>query len=261
MSVIMEPLSSQQQFSILSTSKPHDKQYHSHKFNCSLFALIIFILLMNAHFLFFLGIHVSKTSIDTHNETLPVFLLNGSVDIISFKNMSLQTKDLVFFECSPSSDDNVTYAYFFEKFWLWLELLAYIVCPSLIAGSCIALIFLRVREFNQKYAKLLSDPNYKTNAKIYLKRMRQNNQIVYKLIAIEVYFILSSSVYVTYAMLASHEMKKVFALRCLIDIAFYGNYSLNIIFYGMLSEKYRRETVRIFKVTLEIIKNKFRLAT
>jgi hypothetical protein len=225
-------------------------------FKLYLLTFVLVTFLLNAHFLFFFSIHMNKSNINNQTQYDLNLVINVS-DYESFKNLSLKVtdQDLAYFECSGSNEN---YVYFLEKIWIWFETIVYLFGPLIIIITCILFIYVRINKFNQKYAALLNDVNYKTNAKIYLKRIRQNNLIVYKLVAIEAYFLLSSTSIVCYAALIRVESGyKVLLVKSLVDIVFFSNNSLNIAFYGLVSEKYRNELVKIFKKFKHVTKDNF----
>jgi hypothetical protein len=91
---------------------------------------------------------------------------------------------------------------------------------------------------------LLNIENYKSNSHIYLKRMRKNRRIVWRLFSLNAYFFFSSlPSYVSYYSL-DFTRTHLF-LNYLCYIFFYSNNSLNFLFYSLTSEKYRNELFKI----------------
>ena len=113
--------------------------------------------------------------------------------------------------------------------------------------SCI-LIFIRVKKSNENYSSFLVDDNYKSNSKIYRKKIQKNNRIIYVLLIVNSYFFFSILPYFIFNIFVDevYSEKKSF-FKILVNILFYSNNAFNVFFYGFSSQKYRQEFVDILK--------------
>ena len=93
---------------------------------------------------------------------------------------------------------------------------------------------------------LLNIENYKPSTRLFLKRMRKNRRTIWRLFSINTYFFLSTMPsYVSTYLLFSNRIHLYF--NYLGYALFYSINSLNFLFYGLTSESYRAELIKILR--------------
>ena len=199
----------------------------------------LFILgMINFHFILFFNVNLSIESNFVNKNTLDlVETLKKKFLYDSFKlekdNRTLQ----IYMECSPYKHE--FYTYFLRNIWIWIDMAIYFLTPFTVNLISFVFIFVCLRRFNKRYSDMLKLENYKPNAHIYLKRIKNNKRIVWRLLSLNSCFFFSSlSSYVSCYFLSS---KIHLILNYLGYVLFYSNNSLNFLFYGLSSQKYRNE--------------------
>jgi hypothetical protein len=138
------------------------------------------------------------------------------------------------------------YVHFLDIAWIWIDAAIYFLIPFSVNLVSFLFILFCIKQLNKRYLTLLNIENYKPNARIYLKRMRQNRRILWRLLLINLYFFLSSAPsYVSIYILFSSNVRLL--LNHLGFALFYSNNSMNFLFYGLSSQKYRAEIFNFFR--------------
>jgi hypothetical protein len=125
-----------------------------------------------------------------------------------------------------------------RSIWVWIDMIVYFLVPFSVNLVSFFAIFFYIKRLNGHYASLLSNKSYKPNAHIYMKRMRKNRRIVWRVFLLILYFFLSSTpAYIFYYSLILTRTDLF--LSNLFYVLFYSNNALNFLFYGCTSQKYR----------------------
>jgi hypothetical protein len=204
-----------------------------------LYVIIFLLILVNFHYILFLNIN---TNVD------PSVQKNYLNDLtLRPKNESDQEVEytmIVHFECSPYQSQ--LYVNFLATIWIWIDTAIYFLIPSTVNLVSFLFIFFYIKRFKQSYSNLLYIENYKPNTRVFLKRMRKNRRIIWRLFSINTYFFLSTMPsYVSTYLLFSNRIHLYF--NYLGYALFYGINSLNFLFYGLTSHTYRAELIKILR--------------
>jgi hypothetical protein len=206
---------------LLPNSK-HQTRVKTMKTHTSLVTILICLMLINIHFILFLDINYDTTE-------------------DSSQSKDNKTK-YAMAECSASKD--TFYAHFLRSIWVWIDMIVYFLVPFSVNLIAFFTIFFYIKRLNGHYATLLSNKNYKPNARIYMKRMRKNRRIVWRVFLLILYFFLSSTpAYIFYYSLILTRTDLF--LNNLFYVLFYSNNALNFLFYGCTSQKYRCVLIRM----------------
>jgi len=114
------------------------------------------------------------------------------------------------------------------------------------------IIYTQVKKSNQKYARFLAQKKYKSNARIYLKKIRLNKQMLLRLSLVNAYFFASIMPHFVFNIFLRggdehFSASTNYLIKTFVEILFFSNNALNFFFYGISSEKFRQELVRIVK--------------
>jgi hypothetical protein len=211
--------------------------------------IVVLIFFTNFHFILFLSLNADLNDKQTD---LAKKMANSSASNGNFHAMDLEekiTKKDIFFqnqECMPKK--NTKYEYFLSVFWIWIDFCVYFLIPFLSMSISFVFIFIQIRKFNRNYFKFLLDDSRKFNWRIYLKKVKINQQILIKLLMVNSYFFVSILPYFVLNMFAkANYLQSSYLLKTAVDILFFSNNALNIFFYGISSKKYRQELFEILK--------------
>lgn len=204
-----------------------------------------FLGMINFHFILFLSINLN---VEANFEKEKVHVLEELVkyDATMFdQNMDKETHIIIHAECSPYNHE--FYVHFLRNIWVWIDMIIYFLIPFTVNLTSFLFIFVYIKRLNKRYTNLLHIENYKPNAHIFLKRMRKNRRIVWRLFSLNSYFFFSSlPSYVSYYSLIWTRTHLFINYLCY--IFFYSNNALNFLFYGLTSEKYRVELMNILGI-------------
>jgi hypothetical protein len=227
----------------ITTQKPSNINTDSAKFLIKIRKILLLTLsvlcLLNIHFILFLNIHLNMDDVNFTRENSKILEV---IDLFSV--MKHNTNIDIHVECSPYRYE--FYVHFLRNIWVWIDMIIYFLIPFSVNLIAFLFIFFYINRLNKRYSNFLNIENYKSNTHIYLKRMRKNRRIVWRLFTLNAYFFFSSlPSYVSYYSL-DFTRTHLF-LNYLCYILFYSNNSLNFLFYSLTSEKYRNELLKIFR--------------
>jgi len=216
-------------------------------------ALIAFLFFLNSHFLIFLQIKKNlnlsqiKATEDTyHNETASSF--SESIENKSnFSNENIY--DHV--ECAPEL--GTWYSKFMDNAWFWVDIFIYFFIPFITMCITFSIIKFKLKTINRNYANMLLEKEYVNyNKSIYLKNIKRNNKIIYVLFDINLYFCLSIvpfSIFTLFKNLTANlSLEESYYLRSFVEVLFYSNNALNIVFYGFTSKDFRKTFKKMFRL-------------
>ena len=196
----------------------------------ALLIVIVFLFLMNFHFLLFLNIkefpninQVDKNETSSHH--------HGHL------------------ECA--SELGTWYSNFMDKTWFWVDIFVYFVIPFLTMCITFSIIKFKLKSINRNYATILLDNTYNNyNKSIYLRKIKRNNKIIHFLLGTNTYFCLSIVPFIFFSLFKSMNKylseRDIYYVRFLVEILFYSNNALNIFFYGFTSKEFRKALKRVF---------------
>ena len=209
--------------------------------------LVAFLFFVNIHFIIFLEIKedfkMNKTKYFIENYSLSE--LNTTLNNID------DTKPHTYDQFECSAELGSWYAHFMGRTWFWVDVFVYFFIPFLTMCITFSIIKLKLKSINRNYAAILLDKTYNNyNKRIYLRKIKKNNKIIYLLFAINAYFCLSIVPYFIFSLFknifSNLRAEQIFYVKSLVDILFYSNNALNIFFYGFTSREYRKAIKAIF---------------
>ncbi len=150
------------------------------------------------------------------------------------KNISTQESFLV---CYSNIKNSSTYDYFIKHIWIWIDALLYLVIPLFVMVICSMIIFIDIREKSKRFFKISA----KFNKAIIEKRTKRNKQILYMLIATNIFFIICSLPYclLSYKSNKSNKNTKFSQSLLLLNTLSYLNNSFNFFNFIIFSKQYR----------------------
>ena len=210
--------------------------------------------LINFHFILFLNVNVSVESNFVNKNALDLEDMLRQENFL-YDSFRLETENRtlpIYMECSPYKHE--FYTYFLRNIWIWIDMIIYFLTPFTVNLISFVFIFVYIRRFNKRYSDMLKIENYKPNAHIYLKRIKNNKRIVWRLLSLNSYFFFSSlPSYVSCYFLFWSKIHLI--LNYLGYVLFYSNNSLNFLFYGLSSQKYRNELLGFMGIQSRVVIN------
>ena len=156
-----------------------------------------------------------------------------------------ESNDYEILKCLPGKDS------YYEKFllniWFWIDILLYSIIPFLIKGFCSVLIMIKLKRINQSYID--HSLAYNMNRKLYLRKLKKNSQISLMLVSSNLYFLFTMVLFWLWFIFKSNNEKESVesSLRqSFVYMLLYTNNAFDFVFYGISSEKYRKEFCKIF---------------
>ena len=223
------------------------------RFQIILCTVVICLLLANTHYLVFLTLKINLnldglsgqnlTALQTHelvNKTVSQAEAHDKSNKSDFQHVSyLHT------ECSPSQ--NIFYSFFLAHVWIWIDVGIYFLIPFVAMSTSLCFIFKKLRKLNRKYAYLMCDANYRLNTRLYLRKIKKNNQFILTLLVLNTYFLFSTLPYHILTIFIGQSYFEENYIQRALNILFYSNFGLNFFFFGLSSQTYRKELFTIVK--------------
>jgi hypothetical protein len=221
--------------------------------------LVTFLFFLNSHFLIFLQIKESfniseiKINEDTyHNDS------SSSVSIETKSNFSNE-KIYDHFECAPEL--GTWYSKFMDNAWFWVDIFIYFFIPFFTMCITFSIIKFKLKTINRNYASMLLEREYVNyNKRIYLKNIKRNNKIIYVLFGINLYFCLSIVPFSIFTLFknitANLSLEESFYLKSFVEVLFYSNNALSIVFYGFTSKDFRKTLKQMLLLDKTIYKKR-----
>ncbi len=214
--------------------------------------LIAFLFFLNSHFLIFLQIkenlnlsQVKATEDSYHNETASPSSFSPSIENKSnFSNENIY--DHV--ECAPEL--GTWYSKFMDNAWFWVDIFVYFFIPFITMCITFSVIKTRLKTINRNYACICLDKRFNNHIKnIYLRKIKRNNNIIYVLFGTNLYFCISIVPFFIFSIFKEANfnlsVKESYYLKSIVDVLFYSNNALSIVFYGFTSKDFRRTLKRM----------------
>jgi hypothetical protein len=183
---------------------------------------------LNIHFLIFLKIKES-------HETFPEITKNNS---------NLFDK----LECA--AELGTLYSKLMDYVWIYVDIFVYFFVPFITMCITFSIIKTKLKEINRNYASICLDKRFNNHIKrIYLRKIKRNNKIIYVLFGTNLYFCISILPFFIFSIFkeanAKLNVNESYYLKSLRDFLFYSNNALNIFFYGFTSKDFRRTMKRM----------------
>jgi hypothetical protein len=212
------------------------KKISTQKFKIIIFSIIFVLFILNLHFIIFLETVIKTQQIDTNS----TYLNYDSLKKMS-KNFTLS------YECSPVKAS--AYEYFLHNIYFWVDTFIYFCIPFVSMSISFVLIRTVLKSLNEIYLVFIIDQNNNSNSRIYRKKIHKNKKIINILMFINLYFFLSVLPFFIYNILVYkfNSGNKIF-FKILVDMLFYSNNAFNVFLYGISSEKYKQELLKIIKI-------------
>ena len=145
------------------------------------------------------------------------------------------------YSCYPAKDSK--YYLFFTHIWNILDTTIYSILPIFVMVVCSVIIWVELREQTKQFSANVGI----TNQAIMKKKIRKNRHLLFMLTATNAYFVICSFPYFfTFNNLTSKKFDSNFT-QVLVHILSYSNNSVNFIFYGLFSQKYREVLKDLFR--------------
>jgi len=165
---------------------------------------------------------------------------------------------IIFYDCSPIKETR--YEYLMFTYWFWIDMLVYFLIPCCTMFISFFIICFQVKKYNQKYSQYLTNQSYKANARIYLKKIRLNKQMLLRLSIVNAYFFVSILPHFILNIFmnggGAFDKNVNYLLKIFVEILFFSNNALNFFFYGISSQKFRQELFRILMMKTNTKKKK-----
>jgi thiosulfate reductase cytochrome b subunit len=138
------------------------------------------------------------------------------------------------------------YSSFLMNIWIWIDFLVYSIIPFIVMGICSMIIIVKIQKNSNNLLKTLSktSQNDKSNLQ---RRLKRNRQLLYMLLITNFYFLLSLLPCCLSFLIFGGSETKSSLHQLVVHILLYTNNSINFLFYGFSSEKYRKEFIGFFK--------------
>jgi hypothetical protein len=163
--------------------------------------------------------------------------------IAEFEEYKISSKNV----CMPVSGS--AYNTFLVYWWPTLDLIIFSLVPFLTMSVCSAVILFTIRKSTKKVFFIWKKKDGGVNmvhSNVYKERLRRNRQVLFMLVLTNLYFLLSSLPYLVLALMYKVERSNMPAMDSFVHTLLYSNNAVNFFFFGLSSEKYRVELVKIF---------------
>jgi len=215
----------------------------------AVFALILFFL--NSHFLIFLKIKVNHEAFPeiTKKHFNSSFIDKNEYSIrknVSHIAILMSMYDRM--KCAP--EFGTWYSKFMDNTWFWVDIIVYFLIPFITMCITFSIIKFKLKAINRNYACILLDKGYNNyNKRIYSRKIRRNNKIIYVLFGTNLYFCISIVPLSIFSIFKEANfnlsVKESYHLKSFVDVLFYSNNALSIVFYGFTSKDFRRTLKRM----------------
>lgn len=196
----------------------------------SIFSVLI---LLNIHFLFFFNI--------VQLPKIPI--LNSASMNYSFQQNISNSSDTVL-KCFTTS--GTKYQFFLINIWIFIDMFAHSLIPFIVMSLCSSIIFVWIHRTSRKYFRILSNIGQLGKNHV-IRRLKRNRQLLIMILLRNCYFLVTILPYLTYFLMIKRKIIPIsqpvlFTMHTLM----YTNNSINFLFYGISSQKYREQLYLIF---------------
>ena len=167
------------------------------------------------------------------------------------------------------------YESFLIGIWFWIDMVIYSIVPFISMGVCSTIIIVKINKINRSYLRqfftdtttiiativqpsssISSACSKPTNVNvvashtkmIYLKKLKKNFQICVMLISTNLYFLITMLIFWAWYLFRYEKNETLHRnlTHSYVYLLLYTNNAFGFVFYGLSSEKYRREFYKIF---------------
>ena len=236
----------------LETGKYEIVKYHRRvlsKVKRILFICLLMIFALNFHLLVFVKIQ-NELNMNTFQQFNLSSFTNINQTSLIFINTNTHGKLVPNIKCGALK--NSFYSYFLDKIWVFIDFFVYFLIPALVKLVCFSFVCVKMNNANKKYAHLISNKSYKSNRRIYKKKIKRNKAIVKRLLINYLYFVMTILPYFLFNIFLSNNrqqtsLKNYGFIEIVLLILFYSNNSMNFFFYGIACKSFRQELLRILE--------------
>lgn len=210
-----------------------------HRVDLAVGVIAFALFLLNFHYLVFLNLNILTYS-DTANENSS----QHSNHTLKHVNISKSMDENLEYVCFPVI--GTWYSSFLMNIWIWIDFFVYSIIPFIVMGICSMIIIVKIQRNSNNLLKTLSKTSQsdKTNLQ---RRLKRNRQLLYMLLITNLYFLISLlPCCISFLIFGGSETKSSLH-QLVVHILLYTNNSINFLFYGFSSEKYRKEFIGFFK--------------
>ena len=213
-----------------------------------LFYTSCLLFLLNIHFLFFLKINplnrsrLNDTYINGYMKEISKRThINISYSVLMHKNSTkafAQSTEFqsANFECSGNNNNFQSYKFFINNILFWLDLLINFVIPLLTLMILLVYVLITLRVSNK----------YNLSESIRLKRLKRNRLFLIKLFILNAYFFLSYLPHHIFSSMNEQTYNQNLVWFTFFNILLYSNNVATFFFYGISSQKFRRELKKVW---------------
>ena len=213
------------------------------KFANAIILALLLLLLFNSHFIIFLDLNISMV-----NKNESIYLENFLEEKMNLTRIFPSASHLGDLLCLPMV--NTPYWAFLGA-WFWLDMLVFYAIPLATMSASFVFICVKVRRANGIYARLLFDKDYTQNSRIYMRKIKRNNEIICRAFVVNLYFCLSVLPYLVYNVFVQSSFFQAYTFfEIMAHTLLYSNSALNFVFYGVSCPRFRQELV-LFKNKLK----------
>jgi hypothetical protein len=216
---------------------------HLYRIDFLVLLIMFIVLLINTHFLFYLNLIDVRMIFETDN--LHSFGKNMTNIYYSIMN---QTETF----CAPVL--NSKYEYFLKNIWTWLDMFLYSFIPFIIMIISSLVILFKINKSTSLFINSVVNKNNSFNKSITKKRLKKNKQMSLMLFLTNVYFaVCTIPFFIMYKLDRGQNFdengKSAYeSLFAFVHILSYSNNSINFLFFGIFSHKYRNELFTVFRL-------------
>ena len=177
-----------------------------------------------------------------HNIDLNI-IMNSKIEEDN-ENKNISSRE-IFSVCYSLFSNSSKYDYFIKHIWIWIDALLYSVIPLFVMVLCSIIIFFDLRQKSKRFFKISA----KLNKSLIENRTKRNKQILYMLIATNIFFIVCSLPYciLSYKSNKSNKNTKFSQTLFIVHILSYLNNSFNFVNFILFSQQYREIVLNWYK--------------
>ena len=198
--------------------------------------IILFILVLNGHYIFFLKLDSQKIS-----------EFNFLSDLILENIFESEDSYILITKCQAETDS--IYEKFLQDHWFWIDMSVYSIVPFVIMSICSLIIAFKFNQINRNYFELVSNKSHGLNKNNFLRKIKKNRQICFMLFNSNFYFfIIMLQYWICFFSFKNNNGKDELLneLQSFVYIFLYTNNAFEFLIFSITSEKYRNEFYSIF---------------
>jgi hypothetical protein len=193
-----------------------------HRVDLAIICILTFLVLLNSHYGIFLNLNQLILNDSSSNGTITIGV------------------------CFPLNE-HWWYTRFLINYWIYIDICVYTLVPFVVMSVCSVIILGKIRRKNQKYFNnLVSGRGNKMIRVNVEKRSKKSRQLLIMLLITNLYFFLSQLPFCITFVLYRGKSDETIVGQFIVHVLSYSNNSINFLFYGLSSEKYRKELLLLF---------------